>query len=448
MRPLDEPQEQAVLDVPNLLILEHRSAEALVDKFEAVWGHRPVAVALPALAPEGVAFDQQVLPQFRIDYDGTGRRYGLGEVAKEFADLGLDVVLTVIPEMTFIRADALHIVDITGDQSAAVCVGKAQAQRLLLMAAAEAFQRVAGACAASHEDVGVIGIAMDVVNLWPLGADNERITPTCFCVECRSALDRYSGTSNFARQFERFPNPWNLALKDSGTGVGHIDDIDPDMNPKNVVNLSRFRGFDDVFEDVADDDLESEAGLLLQYMRARSSQVIAFLGNFFGGVRDATDSPELARIVLMENTPYGWTTGVFMTHVDSRDVCDEIWADPSEHSLVPEEVALRSYMCRRSRYFPNHFFNALALSQSEEKRTVTGIARLEKQMLQGLLERRRRQAMAAMLRDRVDIMVLPALDVSGKAGRIGFVGSALSDSVSKRILEGAALIDTPAGRPD
>jgi len=431
--------EQPVLDVVDLSTLEYETAEDQVERFERTWGVPPAAVALPVLLPNGVPFENDFVEALGIRYGGASPKKYLGGIAYEFAKLGLDVMLTVTPTMQFVRSDSLHVIDITGAGSPQACIAKAATRRLLARLIEQASEKVRQACdeAAQHSPrpPKLAGLALDLVDVWGMGAEDERISLVCFCQECREQLGLMSKKGRrIVEAFERFPNPWNLVLRDSGSGIQPISELRWGMPAKAIVDLSHLKGFDKI-HDRAGLDVVHEAELLMEYMQARHRQVVQVAAELFADAQ----RHGLSRIVIVEGELYGWTSGVFIEQLDTSDVCDELWYDPTEQGLTTSRIPFRSYMWRRCRYFLDNFFDFVAKCQDEEKRTATGLARYPDSRVRHILELRRRQVMAARLSEKLDLFCLPPL-ADGQGGRIGFVGASVSPELSTQIVGNVKLV--------
>lgn len=436
--------EQGVLDIPDIRTFEYSTAEKEVQDFAAAWGTPPKTVALPVLLPYGVPFENELTPAAGVRYGGGTSDMYLGGIAHEFAKLGLNIILTVNPSMAFAKSPALHIMDISGDGSAQACLGKTATRRLLKSFVSNALRKVREACESVTPSGGsaptVEGVALDIENLWPMGATNERVELTCFCEECRQQLASLSRIGKkLVSGFERFPNPWNLLLQDSGTGVRPISDVEWEATPKAIADISHLKGFDKVLIE-AGIDVQKEAELLLEYMHTRHKQTLQAIEDFFSEIAPHDGQGNIRRILIVEENAYDWTEGLFFKKLDNKKVCDELWFDPSELALSTSRIPHRVYMHRRCRYFVNAFFEHLSRCQDENMRTTTGLAHLSDERLKSSLELRRRQAMSNRLASRLDLFCLHPVSGDPQSGRTGFVGNNLSDDLSAALVKNAKLV--------
>ncbi len=432
------------MDVVDLWTLEFATADEQVSEFQKRWGSPPDAVALPVLTPAGIPFENDYEEMKGVHYGGRSEQANLGTIAYEFGKLGMDIYLLIVPDFSFAKSSTLHIVDISGDSSPQACIAKGVTRRLLTELTTTAMSRVDEACATANEETGksasLVGVALDIVDLWPMGASDERIELTCFCQECRNQLAEIStrGT-RLVREFERFPNAWNLLLQDSGTGVKPINDFDSTVTPKALLGLSQLKGFDDMLKR-AGADLDKEAQLLIEYVHCRHKQVKNVVQDLFSRINPQRDGRPLSRVIVTEGSPYSWTSGTFLGGLDDPELCDELWIDPSESGLETKRIPYLAYMQRRSRYYLDAFFSFLYTCQDEEKMTVTGAARYSDADILRLLELRRRQAVSNRLASKLDLSCLEPRSKDGKAGRVGFVGPHFPENTSQKLVQAARIV--------
>ena len=438
--------ENPVLDVVDLSTLEFATASEHLANFKRTWGHAPSAVGLPLVSPGGIPFDNPFTSPRGVRYAGQTSEMFLGGIAHEFAKLGMNIVLTISPQLSFVRSDTLHIIDIKGVGSSQACLGKSATRRLLSELFKYGVEKLRGACESANKETGkntrIEGVAFDVVDLWPMSAKDERIELTCFCKECREQLAALSkrGTK-LVRTFEKFPNPWNLLLRDSGPGIEPISDIAWDVLPQALLDRSHLKGFDEILLK-KDQDLHEDAEVLIDYLQARHKQVVSILEDLFGQLASLSDGKPFRRILIAEADMYSWTGGVFLQRLDDPTVCDELWIDPSALAFNTTRIANRAYMQRRCRYLLGHFFDFLYQCQDEEKRTVTGLARLSKEAVRSLLENRRRRATSSRLSSPLDLFCLNPLSGDAQRGRIGFVGQNLSDELGQKMTRNAKIVSS------
>nr|VFJ42543.1 MAG: hypothetical protein BECKDK2373C_GA0170839_100179 [Candidatus Kentron sp. DK] len=425
---MNENFEKSLIYVPDMAVLSQRNAEEIQREHRKRWGVDAEGVVLPVCTATGVPFKNDFTAEKTIRYKGRAEEFLLGDVVAEFARLGLDIYLTLDPTLHFIKSDSLHIVDISGDSSAQACFSKKRTRKLLVNLAKKAIEIATEACArargAHGADAKTAGIAINFTDILPVGASNERIELNCFCNECREQLAGYAPRGKrLIEFFETFPNPWNMALKDAGSGIGQIDELEWDISPDRIIGLSKMKGFES-FED-REQDSQEQAAALREYLRARHTQVTETVKDLFAGM----DLDGKKRILITEGSHYDWTSGTFLKKLDDPAICDELWFDPTANEFDIRKVQYRSFLWKRSTYFLNAFFQFLNQSQDRYMRTYTGLARHTVDDVRNLLELRKRQVLSSGITEKLDLSLLPDLDEKGEVGRIGFVAPCIDENI-------------------
>jgi hypothetical protein len=433
--------EGAVLDVPILQFLRQGGIKELIAQHKRDWGDEPGAVCLPITAPDGLNLPVQGsgLPLSENSHaHGAGREFG--EIISEISGIGLDIYLLLDPTMNFCNTDALHIKDIGGDSSSAICIGNPRSQELL---AAILGAAVDEALVATQDGKGKLrGVVLDVVNLWPMSASNERVELTCFCRSCEKYLSLRE--PKLVEKFKTFPNPLNLLLKDSGTGIAHIHDFDFDASPEYLLGLSKQRDYDQIFKNATEAVLRANALTILEYLKLRNEQVHEAIAAIFSEALNGLPD-KISRVVLCSGFTYDWTSGLFLASLDTAPatVCDEVWFDPQESDTYLGVKPFRSYMWRRSRYMIDAFLSFAGSVSNPDKRANTGISRYPKDIAREMLRKRFSQAIGASLREQSALASLPPLQSAGEgSSRVGFVGVAMSTQLATKYIDG---IDIPPG---
>ena len=431
--------EQSLIYLPDLAVLSQRTAEQLKEQHEERWEHPADGVVLPICSAKGIPFDNKYTKPESVRYTGKSAPLLLFDIVKEFAKLDLNIYFSLDPALTFIKSDLLHIIDIVGDGSPQACFSKDGTRKLLKYLIGRAIEIGEQACEGKKSKV--IGIALDLTNILPMGATDERIELTCFCSDCRKQLALFcTEGQQLIGKFETFPNPWNMALKDSGTGIGQINDIEWDTGPEKIVGLSKLKGFM-AFEN--DNPLE-QAGSLIAYLQARHKQVVASTKDIFTG---SEKGKQWKRILITEGSSYDWTSGLFLQELDDPVICDELWFDPTSRNFEIKNICYRSFMWRRGTYFLNSFFGFLSKAQDGYMRTYTGLGKRSEGALVQLLKLRMRQAIGASITQKIDLLLLPEYasntnEYGKKTGRIGFVSPGIDESICESLVNEAKI---PAG---
>ncbi|VFM97561.1 MAG: hypothetical protein BECKG1743D_GA0114223_101575 [Candidatus Kentron sp. G] len=426
--------ERSLIYVPDMAVLSQRNAEEIKTDHQRRWGIAAEGVVLPICTATGVPFENAFTSQQGIRYKGKAESSYFGDVVKEFARLGLDIYLTLDPTLHFIKSDQLHIIDISEDSSAQACFSKKRTKKLLADLAKKAIEIATESCEGTGAET--IGVAIDLTDILPMGATNERIELTCFCAECRQYFSSHRhGGKGLVEYFETFPNPWNMALKDAGSGIGQINELKWDISPDRIIGLSKLKGFES-FED-REEDSHEQASVLRAYLRARHEQVTQTLREIFFGIELVGKK----RILITEGSHYDWTSGTFLMKLDDERICDELWFNPTANDFDIRNVQYRSFLWKRSTYFLNAFFQMLGQSQDRYMRTYTGLARHTQGEVKNLLDLRMRQVLGAGITEKLDVFLLPDINEEGEAGRIGFVSPCIDEKTCASLVGKARIPD-------
>lgn len=441
---------EGVLDVPDLNILTYAKPDTLIASFETAWGKPPAAVALPVTSNDGVLFRNTLeLPLSRCVTRDDGP-LSFPQAVSEFATRGLDVYLTFDPGFRFTRIDALFLVDIVGDSTSQACIGKPRTQEIAATILGDAIETAEKALRGLKGSLR--GVAIDAVDLWPMGAKKGRLELTCFCESCVRYFQQ-KGEPALIEAFKTFPNPWNLLLaeNESQDGIGFIDDVTSEASADAVLGFSRQKAYIDIFGDRPEGKLRQLAALVLKYMLIRHDQTIDCLNTIFDEAvvtRDGQDV-RLDRIIITEGSPYDWTSGLFLDRLDNWQrhgrrlpPCDEVWFDPTSTDLVLANIRFRSYMWRRARYYIDAFLSFADSVGNPRFRATTGLARLSDHMVLGVLRDRLNTCLATATEGLAALAALPGGEATGvEVGaqppnqRVGFVGGAMSRGVGESLVK-------------
>jgi len=443
---------EGLLDIPHPLILRYKSPQDLIKEFDNTWGMAPKGVILPVVVTDGLSYENKEvgLPTSRYA-QSEGQYLGFEKTVEAFGKEACieKIYLSVDPTLQFVTMDGLHVVDIAGDGSQQVCIGNPRTQELLgaiLGGGIDIALNVLG----DHKKK-LAGAMIDAVDLWPQGADNDRLELTCFCESCLNYFK--TEDQGLITKFKDFPNPWNFVLKDNKTGIGYIDDLPKDITPQQIIGLSRQKGYLEIFKDKPQPELEQLARDLLRYIQVRHNQTVNALHKIFDEAFQGLDGQgiSLQRIVLLEGIHLDWTSGLQLQRLDEPDKdikpFDEIWFNSTSSDMITKKVPFRSYMWRRSRYLIDAFFQAVANATDPGKRTTTGIARWSQdEIREELLRKRFRGAISTSDSKKTSLAALPLLKgtPSSNSQRVGFVGVAfLSEEDGNKFIDG--LVVPPSG---
>lgn len=118
---------EAVAFVPDLRVMSLATATECIDIFRRDWGlqnHTP-GVCLPLIGVNGVAFENRLCPAKPVSAkisETAATPKTLGQIARDFVDLGCRVYLYVVPSLQFLQVESCHKLDIRGKGTPEVCV--------------------------------------------------------------------------------------------------------------------------------------------------------------------------------------------------------------------------------------------------------------------------------------------------------------------------------------
>lgn len=421
---------EGLLDIPHPAVLLNKTPKELIKKFKDDFGVAPKGVILPTVAPDGLLYecDGIALPRSRY---ASGNDFA--KTVEDFArEDGIEkIYLSMDPTFHFVRTDALHVVDISGDGSQQVCVMNKKVQELIGAVLGIGIDLTMATLSKVGTSAHLAGAVIDVVDLWPQGASNERLELTCFCESCIKIFEQEE--KGLVDKFKTFPNPWNLVLKDNGTGIGYIDALPKNINEQQIIGLSRQKGYIDLFKDTNEATLIQHAKDLLRYMQIRHNRTALALHAIFNEAFNGLQAEGLHRILLSEGVHFDWTSGMQLQRLDVPDTgtktFDELWFNSTSSESIISKTPFRSYMWRRSRYLIDAFFQTIAAAADPVKRNTTGIARKsEAELRSELLPKRLGSAVSTNDSSLASLAALPPLQEEGKkGGRVGFVGVAFFD---------------------
>jgi len=426
-----ENAKNGIIDIPHLSLLRFIQPEDLVKSFREKFDHDPVGVSLPIVSPDGLLFP----------VEGTGdplspfaqpRVSGLTDffdVVRAFAAMGLEIYLILEPSLKFTNAFPLYIRDVFGDHQSQLCIYNPGSRDLLKSIVITVIYKCLEVCAEIRRGC-IKGVVLDLSDILPLSAENDRMALNCFCPACESWWAENAAPSAPLQRFRDFPSPWNLVLKQTRTGgIAYIENIQWDTTPHEIEGLTRQRGWDQTFNGIFGDN----ATVLLSYMRRRHEQIISVVQDLFDSVLCGLDDFKIRRILLIEGVDYCWTSGLFLGRLHEEKSIDELWYDPwlGPGARIERDQQLtrlkpyRTYLWRRARYFIDSFFEGYA-------GVVTGYRSSTDAVLTNMLVSRARQTIISSIASKTTLSTLLPLMISkdgtGKAGRIGYVSPILDNN--------------------
>ncbi len=357
---------ETLMHIPTALLMPSFSLEALREKFADATGDAPTGVVYDAFSAVG--------PNFQSKYyrdnlaTGDNEAADVGRVKQECDRLGLSFWLCFNPSMAFAASIATHLVDSHGDSSRQCCLYAPGTRSVMELLAKEARDRLA-----ALQGDSVQGVVIPAQDLWPMGAKNNILEVTCFCRHCS---DFY--TSNGLENLEQFdtPNsPFKLALRDSGTGIGHIDSITSRTTPEMLLEQSRSHGMlaADLFDGIdAGGDLRShpnwnaarqKAETLLRFVHVRHELTVRSLRAIAETLKDIFQCPAA---LIVDGAAYDWTAGFLFDLLVREDWVDEIWLPQGGTTPIPREQSIRWYCTGRAGYLVYQFCEKLELLRSPQ----------------------------------------------------------------------------------
>ena len=429
----------SILDIPHTAVLRYSDPHELVSTFREQWGVPPAAVVLPVVNPDGLLFPVEGLSEaFSAHAENLGSDIrDLPDAIFKFAQAGLDIYLLIDPSLSFINCDPLQVIDISGDSSRRLCFGNSRTQDIISAILGTALDI---ALETTKQTPGKVrGIVLDCPSLWPMAGENERLDLSCFCPSCEELLEHVK--PGLVRRFKTFPNPWNLVLQASSTGIGHINEIRRHDGPEEIVGLSKQKGYDKAFKDSSHPFLLDQARGALDYIEARHALTLYAAKSIFDQVLEGIDSPP-RKVLLVEGMYYSWSGGLHLERLDlpagaDNRPYDELWFDVRSSSLSLKSVDFCAYMCTRSRYYLDAFFDMAAQATNAEARASTGIGRFSTSEMKDKLRQRLSQAMACVMTGQTSLGALQDhKHVDAESKRVGFVGVGLTRDIGEKFIEG------------
>ncbi len=412
---------EGLLDIPHPAVLTHKTPRELLERFKNSFGMYPKGVVLPTIATDGLLYTCGDIELPQSKYKFVGHYQGFQKAITDFAQYPEieKIYLSVDPTLQFVRTDALHVIDIAGDGSQQVCIINPRTQELLGAILGIGIDLTLNMLDSINSQVKLAGAVIDVVDLWPQGARENRLELTCFCESCLKVFE--TEEKDLLDHFRTFPNPWNLVLKDNQTGIGYIDELPKSILAPQILGLSRQKGYIDIFKDASVPELTQHATHLLRYMQIRHNSTALALHNVFDEAYNGLEEKQLQKILLLEGVHYDWTSGLQLQRLDDPgpDVnrFDEVWFNSTSSDMVMHYTPFRSYMWRRSRYLIDAFFQSIATAADPIKRNTTGIARYsERHIRDELFAKRLGSAVSTTDSNRTSLAALPPLKLEAKEG--------------------------------
>ncbi|MEV0992481.1 hypothetical protein [Streptomyces sp. NPDC049949] len=441
---------EGVLDVPSLSVLRYKSPAVLLKEFKDTWGVEARAIALPVAEADGLLYEVDGLGGVPLSSHAQPSRTlkGFEDVVEEFLGAKMDIILTFCPTMGYIPGEGLQICDISGVMSPQPCIANPRSTEVLgaiLGTGIDIVQQIASRKPGS----GLIGIALDVTDLWGMSGQLGRVEATCFCTACTRHFA--ATTPELLKYFKTFPNPWSLLLRPTPTGIDFASEVSPGITPEEIVGIARQRNYIEQFPKSEQSELLEYANLLLRYMRSRQSLTLGAVGALFDYATQDLDN-KFTRILIMEGETYGWTSGIWLEDLDNEfqdeenRSFDELWLNVTT-GYIPRSVPYRAYMWRRSRYTINNFFDLAGSLSSASMRANTMLSQMSSEECRRLVADRWQRVHGSALSSQAALVSLPHRSGDGETGadvRRGFVGVGLDREFGDRFSDQMVILPSHA----
>jgi len=401
-----------ILDVPDVALLSVTTLQELMELYRHRLGAYPKAVCLPVTSSGGLTYDS-MLGLANVSPEVGGKKYDLAKMVDEAVQSGLEIYFMITPTLPLATTSSeYNLVDSVGDETPKCCVVNPFTQEAIREIIRESFDLARGM------GVSPVGYVFVIQDLWPMGAEGERLELTCFCKHCRKALSRVQGLD--LDILMRSPGPWNLALKDTGSGISHINDIRKDDSPSDILQKSKEKGFYNPQWFGSSNTEQLWARQLYLYMHARNDMTRDAILN----VKDAV--PEGVKTVLMADVfDYDWTAGMFFSTVQELK-SDEIWV-PSHGIQEFRGPNVAIYMVSRGRYLVDKLFEFVNFVTRMAKLDPTGSSSNTPDLRYQFVSRASK-LLQALHFSRMEIIPIQ------KSG-YNFVVPAITDEIMRRMME-------------
>lgn len=409
-------EADVILDIPSVTLTEVASLEEMLLETQRHWQAVVSAIVYPLLWIEGLTTSDD--PLFRA----AGSRPGasLNEAARFCKERRIPLWLSLNLDLDPVRSDVVHIKNFFGGRASHACINTP-----LTLQAIESILRTAHSQLGENADM-VFGLLLPIQNLWPVAGREGIIDPSCFCAHCTESLQ--AEDANIMSRFMKVPSPWNFLLRDTPTGVSHINDFSSSTSPEQLGARVKAHAF---YEDFLSEDTEPEAldrlvregcEAVLAYAKARHNITVRALKRI-GETARAVLSKDAAVAAAISDLPYDWLAGTFLDLLDTQPPVDELWIDPSNSAEQPRHAPIRRYIFDRGRYVIDGFLDVIETSISSTQRTLSELAGLTIHTeavgrAQGVLSRQLPSMMLDLLRKAPDqpanargFVVPPPLDL-------------------------------------
>lgn len=259
------------LDISDSALLETSPIDDLLDEANRVIGNEPPdVVCLPLVDFGGANYESRFIDRNLGPWSGS---YDLGNIVERVREnYGSKIYLSIVTGMDFLDASPFKLRDQHNESKTGVCIVNPHIQKLLREVIKEAQDRF-------KPD----GIVLDICDQYGQNAENGRIEFTCFCRYCSQGL---SDMAKFdPKVFRTHPNPVNLTLKDTGTGIKHFN-IPSNISTTELVAKSKTEGIFNPEWFSTEEVAEEWARSLIGFISARSKIVARAVSQIGQDARD------------------------------------------------------------------------------------------------------------------------------------------------------------------
>jgi hypothetical protein len=409
---------KSVLDVPAAALLGTNTLGSLVDEFcTRLRLTKPDIICLPLIDYGGANYSSEILGS----NSGPWGQFDFLDLAEEVKSYGCELYVSIIPTMNFLETSGLQSRTQYGRESSGVCITNPASQRLIRACIDEAVSKL------RERDIPTAGIILGIGDINGMSAADKRIKLTCLCKYCTDALSKL-GRFDYSI-FKPFPNPINLFLKETPTGISNITIDLRHVTHRDVIELSKEQGVYDPSL-VSDANAEKWASSGLDYCEARCKVTASAVQEIGAKCR-----AEGIKFGVITGFPYfDFTAGTDIWHLTSK-VVDQVWTDTADltRNEIPPGVAVYHYLSGRARYRIDAYF--AEVSDTGRLRAMASQAADEESPVMDLIRRRGTSALTVNQLSRANAAALEFQDAFE-----GYVGVPLNDFNVSRINDAVQLL--------
>jgi hypothetical protein len=339
-----------LLDIPSILMLNEPAIPAdgfgeYVRGFGQPWNVEISGVVYPMLWNGGSSLASDRL--FSADRELRG--WQLEQVAEACQIHGLDLWVDIDLGLPPLHSDLVHVRQFYGSGAYQACINSDATHRAL--------DRLLVELAEASLAVPISGLVFSMQDLWPMSGDGS-VDPSCFCRHCTASIR--ASFPEFSQIFNTAPTPWSVALRDTGTGIDHIQIFTSKTTPEELLGISEGKNFlqAPVWQALSFERKRDAADAILRYAKVRHDLTISALSRLLDMVKGHLGG-EVKTAGIASGYQYDWTAGLFIDLLSSENPFDELWMEASNEFDHPAGVPFRYYMMSRARYYLKGFIESL-----------------------------------------------------------------------------------------